>query len=118
MPRKWNQTFLKLIISRSPICSRCAATKGLCTHHIVPVSEGGLDEPSNIDVLCLTCHREWHYHVEGKQDYVGFVVSMPERFLYNAAVKPELRDHTVADIQEAWSRIRQLRREFAEMKDD
>lgn len=29
-------------------------------HHIVPVSHGGGDEPSNLVTLCKNCHRERH----------------------------------------------------------
>lgn len=29
-------------------------------HHIVPISEGGGDEPSNLVTLCAECHKERH----------------------------------------------------------
>lgn len=29
-------------------------------HHIMPVSEGGMDEPSNLVTLCRKCHKDWH----------------------------------------------------------
>lgn len=29
-------------------------------HHIVPISKGGGDEPSNLITLCAECHKEWH----------------------------------------------------------
>ncbi len=32
----------------------------LNVHHIVPVSEGGGDEPENLTTLCIKCHRKIH----------------------------------------------------------
>lgn len=32
----------------------------LNVHHIVPVSEGGGDEPTNLITLCVGCHRKRH----------------------------------------------------------
>ena len=37
-------------------------------HHILPVSEGGGDEPSNLITLCKKCHQERHRALrEGKK---------------------------------------------------
>lgn len=33
---------------------------GLEVHHIIPVSEGGGDEPSNLVTLCKSCHKKRH----------------------------------------------------------
>lgn len=30
-------------------------------HHILPLSQGGLDEPNNVEALCPNCHREKHF---------------------------------------------------------
>lgn len=32
----------------------------LNVHHIVPVSEGGGDEPTNLVTLCIDCHKKRH----------------------------------------------------------
>lgn len=40
---------------------------GLQAHHIVPVSEGGPDIPSNIMVLCPDCHAEAHRRREQRK---------------------------------------------------
>ena len=39
----------------------------LHVHHILPVSEGGGDEPENLMTLCVECHREIHrkYYNDG-----------------------------------------------------
>ena len=38
----------------------CRSARGLDLHHIVPRSEGGSHEPSNISVLCSAHHRQLH----------------------------------------------------------
>ena len=38
------------------LCEECASTAELEWHHIIPFSEGGTDNPSNLAVLCKACH--------------------------------------------------------------
>lgn len=38
-------------------CLRCGATEDLQCDHVVPVSKGGTDSPSNIQPLCGACDR-------------------------------------------------------------
>lgn len=40
------------------LCWRCAQGRNLQRCHIVPDSLGGLDEPSNLVLLCAQCHAE------------------------------------------------------------
>lgn len=40
-------------------CSNCE-NKGEHWHHIVPKSRGGSDDPSNLVLLCLSCHSKAH----------------------------------------------------------
>lgn len=59
---KWTPERLNI-----PHCVMCLRTRDqlgkgtLEIHHIIPVSEGGLDEPENIIVLCTACHKEAHH---------------------------------------------------------
>lgn len=47
--------------SRGQKCEKCGrVTRCIEEHHIVPRSEGGSDEPDNVQLLCPTCHRETH----------------------------------------------------------
>ena len=41
----------------NPAC-RCVIT--LDMHHLVPVGEGGSDDPNNLIALCPNCHRRHH----------------------------------------------------------
>lgn len=47
---------------RCCICRRFLPTR-IQVHHILPVSEGGSDEPENLIALCLTCHADVHSKV-------------------------------------------------------
>lgn len=41
-------------------CAACGSEDDLQYHHLVPVSLGGENSPSNIIVLCAACHQKWH----------------------------------------------------------
>lgn len=41
-------------------CAECGSTEDLELHHIVPVSLGGSDEDSNLQLLCKVCHHRRH----------------------------------------------------------
>jgi 5-methylcytosine-specific restriction endonuclease McrA len=38
-------------------CVRCAETRGLSVHHLVPAWAGGGDEMQNLVLLCSRCHH-------------------------------------------------------------
>ena len=40
-------------------CTRCGIPAAI-VHHIVPISEGGTNDPANMVTLCFTCHRAEH----------------------------------------------------------
>ena len=46
---------------KGPVCERCGFVpehpSQLDIDHIVPLSEGGADDPSNYQTLCANCHR-------------------------------------------------------------
>ena len=69
--RKANRKLLPLIdADRRDWCWRCLRTKEslgelqpsleLQVHHVIEVSDGGTDEPLNLEVLCEECHEETH----------------------------------------------------------
>ena len=60
-------------------CANCGATKNLTYHHIVPVSRGGNDVPSNIAVLCPACHAKVHYEKDGTIGHGDLVREWIER---------------------------------------
>ncbi len=47
-------------IRRHPLCAKCLARgireKAIDVDHIVPLAEGGDDDPDNLQALCKSCH--------------------------------------------------------------
>lgn len=41
-------------------CARCGAMAQLEIHHVTPLSEGGTNAITNLQVLCRNCHIEHH----------------------------------------------------------
>lgn len=61
--RKGVDRFMKRIVHErdSHRCVQCLLPgNNLDAHHIIPVSDGGLDEVSNMITLCRKCHTEVH----------------------------------------------------------
>ena len=44
-------------------CEACHLNPGTEPHHIVPLSRGGANAPSNIIYLCQACHDRRHNHL-------------------------------------------------------
>lgn len=40
------------------MCLMCQKRRNLTPHHILPRSQGGADEPSNLATLCVECHAK------------------------------------------------------------
>jgi len=41
-------------------CRICGRTHHLQVHHIIPLSRGGSNDPSNLITLCVVCHAAQH----------------------------------------------------------
>lgn len=55
----WNKFFVSIIREKEGIhCHFCRTVGDLELHHIIPVKEGGTDEPDNLVYLCKGCHRK------------------------------------------------------------
>lgn len=53
----------KIILRDNGICQNCKQSCKQYTgqvHHIIPVSKGGIDEESNLILLCSNCHTSVH----------------------------------------------------------
>jgi 5-methylcytosine-specific restriction endonuclease McrA len=55
-----------LAIHAQPWCTTCGATTDLTGDHIVPRTHGGLNVPSNIQVLCRSCNSKKGANTEPK----------------------------------------------------
>lgn len=41
-------------------CRRCGGAGRLDVHHVVPVADGGTDDPANLEAICRDCHVALH----------------------------------------------------------
>ena len=41
-------------------CSKCGKAGRLEVHHVIPISEGGSNDPENLACLCRACHIDIH----------------------------------------------------------
>ena len=50
------------LFTRSPLCVLCLAKQRLSAatirDHVVPLAEGGTDEETNVQAICVDCHTE------------------------------------------------------------
>lgn len=49
-----------LIPERGNKCEVCGASGTLHAHHIKPRKDGGTDKPSNLLLVCSSCHKSIH----------------------------------------------------------
>lgn len=55
------KTFVKILKNMGAKCSICGWNESTCdVHHIIPSSEGGTDDFTNLIVVCPNCHRVCH----------------------------------------------------------
>jgi len=69
---KWEKIRKKVLERDGHCCIKCGGKSFLHVHHLIPRSEGGKDEPSNLVTFCEKCHSG--IHIE-RQVFLG------ERFL-------------------------------------
>ena len=68
--RAWRRVRQRYV-SAHPLCERCLK-EGRMTpvdevHHIIPVSQGGTNDESNLMSLCKSCHNKIHLEIGDRQ---------------------------------------------------
>lgn len=48
----------KTLLNNKSNCSKCLSENNLTIDHIYPISKGGKNELSNVQILCLTCNLQ------------------------------------------------------------
>lgn len=60
-----SSVFTECLIRDNHTCQDCGSQKDLEVHHILPISQGGKNELSNLKTVCSTCHtvnyKDVHY---------------------------------------------------------
>ena len=46
----------RFVLARDPVCKDCGQAPSRHADHITPRSQGGTDDPSNLQGLCNACH--------------------------------------------------------------
>lgn len=60
-PSNWKSLREQALLKANYQCARCRETEQeLHVHHIIPISQGGSHDLSNLEVLCASCHFEEH----------------------------------------------------------
>jgi 5-methylcytosine-specific restriction endonuclease McrA len=52
----FNRDCRKKMINKNSICLICFKKENLSIDHIIPISDGGKNEESNIRILCMNCN--------------------------------------------------------------
>jgi len=99
----WDRVGHPRIVAMEDVCWCCGRiTMWLERAHIEPICEGGVDEPSNIHLLCRSCHTDTEF-MRGKLywQYLESMVWRPdfEEYLRRARAVVRSRDLKPADLQ-------------------
>lgn len=68
-----HQDFCWFCFRRKELLASLLPPTRLEVHHIVPVRDGGSDEPHNLILLCSECHAEAHPRRESFNRYMALV---------------------------------------------
>lgn len=72
-------------------CQSCLRTdQRLLIHHIKPIEEGGDNSPSNLAVLCYSCHRLLHLFLRGIPNIGGDIIA--------ESIRPRRRERFAATL--------------------
>ena len=74
------------------ICFACGFEYGVERAHLIPVCDGGSDDPSNIHLLCESCHKKtegiYNMPLHGKETYNYIIMNTPHyRTIRNEATE-------------------------------
>lgn len=101
------------------ICERCGLVREIHRHHIVPRSDGGSDDKSNLCPLCELCHSEYHRfydhtgltHGAKRQEFSLFLGTIPVMVF----VLSQEADAPMID-NDSWQRWRDFFRTSSQME--
>lgn len=75
-PPDWDERKNEVISRDGENCVECEGRRHLHLHHIKPLSKGGSNEISNLELLCEDCHSKEH----GGRDFSGAFINSETAF--------------------------------------
>lgn len=60
MAKHSRPTFRAILEAVDAKCAECKTKEKLTINHKKPLSQGGTNDASNLEILCETCHRKFH----------------------------------------------------------
>lgn len=61
MKNKWHSSWQEVLNNYfENECKYCTSTDNLHLHHIIPLSHGGKNVISNLELVCWPCHKKLH----------------------------------------------------------
>ena len=81
-------------------CVACGATKNLQIDHIIALANGGLDEESNYQALCKTCH-----FVKSKDEKEDGYIKIP---VIESSFNSKVREIFDSDLMKKWAFVEKL----------
>lgn len=101
--RKRNQQIAAKQKKSNSACERCMSVRGLVSHHIIAMADGGEDSIDNMVTLCSECHREWH-RIEGviralRAGFDDWMDTPSPSYLTGIFLKKEYGEKTVNEIR-------------------
>lgn len=72
-------------------CVRCGGVKDLTMDHILPVSKGGSDEETNLQVMCFQCNtRKGNVHYTWRERLFNWLFTRVDAQVMEANLKSEI----------------------------
>lgn len=87
-------------------CSICGDLSTLESHHIIPISRGGLDDESNIIDVCSSCHGKIH-DVSFSNGRGGLIKEGQEKNKYNIIVSKEYIKKNIYYVADFLSKLKE-----------
>ena len=78
-PDHFSWTYLSAAVTADARCAHCGSRDDLVAHHKVPRRYGGLDQLSNLEAVCRSCHPRVEQEALARAKQIWERPEWPER---------------------------------------